>query len=168
MKENLRLDEYSSLLWNCNENHLYIILHKYIANKSRTEYFSLWFLERNERIRVNLNNKDVVLIQKKQSLYGNRNQIDRHIDRKERDSSRLKTRHKACIAVDSSGSYACIFLPDIPTYRRSPLLTCTVHLNRKCEQISSLILGEEHGLRVSENRVLRWISGPKREGVAGD
>jgi hypothetical protein len=32
----------------------------------------------------------------------------------------------------------------------------------------SLILREEHGLRVSENRALRRIFGPKREEVAGD
>jgi hypothetical protein len=31
----------------------------------------------------------------------------------------------------------------------------------------SLTLREEHGLRVSENRVLRKIFGPKREEVAG-
>jgi hypothetical protein len=32
----------------------------------------------------------------------------------------------------------------------------------------SLILGEEHRLRVYENRVLRRIFGPKRDEVIGD
>jgi hypothetical protein len=32
---------------------------------------------------------------------------------------------------------------------------------------SSLILREEHGLRVLESRVLRRIFGPKRDGVMG-
>jgi hypothetical protein len=35
-----------------------------------------------------------------------------------------------------------------------------------CETLS-LTLGEEHGLRVFENRVLRRIFGPKREEVTG-
>jgi hypothetical protein len=35
-------------------------------------------------------------------------------------------------------------------------------------EISSLILREEHRLRVFENRVLRRISGPKRNEVIGD
>jgi hypothetical protein len=36
-----------------------------------------------------------------------------------------------------------------------------------CE-IWSLTLREEHGLRVFENRVLRRIFGPKRDGVTGE
>jgi hypothetical protein len=32
----------------------------------------------------------------------------------------------------------------------------------------SLMLGEEHGLRVSENRMLRRIFGPKRDEVMGE
>jgi hypothetical protein len=32
----------------------------------------------------------------------------------------------------------------------------------------SLTLREEHGLRVIENRVLRGIFGPKRDGVTGE
>ena len=37
----------------------------------------------------------------------------------------------------------------------------------ECE-MSSLILGEEHKLRVFENRVLRKIFGPKRDEVTGE
>jgi maleate cis-trans isomerase len=36
-----------------------------------------------------------------------------------------------------------------------------------CET-SSLILGEEHKLRVFENRVLRKLFGPKRDEVTGE
>jgi hypothetical protein len=36
----------------------------------------------------------------------------------------------------------------------------------RCE-IWSLTLREEHRLRVFENRVLRWIFGPKRDDVRG-
>jgi hypothetical protein len=32
----------------------------------------------------------------------------------------------------------------------------------------SVTLREEHRLRVFENRVLRWIFGPKRDGVTGE
>jgi hypothetical protein len=35
-------------------------------------------------------------------------------------------------------------------------------------QTPSLILGEEHKLRVFENRVLRKIFGPKRDEVTGE
>ena len=35
-------------------------------------------------------------------------------------------------------------------------------------QTWSLTLREEHGLRVFENRVLRRIFGPKRDGVTGE
>jgi hypothetical protein len=36
-----------------------------------------------------------------------------------------------------------------------------------CETLS-LTIREEHGLRVFENKVLRRIFGPKRDGVAGE
>jgi hypothetical protein len=42
------------------------------------------------------------------------------------------------------------------------------HVKTQISRTWSLTLGEEYRLRVFENRVLRGILGPKRDGVTGE